>query len=58
MSGLIQHPELFDLLDSGLNFIPDPDPGRNDGKENFSTFYVTINIDCLIKRKMLKVKKA
>jgi len=27
------------ILDSGLAVIPDLDPGRNDGKENFWTFY-------------------
>ena len=34
----------LNLLDSGLAVIPDPDPGRNDEKENFSTFYETIKI--------------
>jgi len=33
------------LPDSGLAVIPDTDPGRNDGKENFSTFYVTITLN-------------
>ena len=36
-------------LDSGLAVIPDPDPGRNDGKENFSTFYESINITTFVK---------
>jgi len=32
-------------LDSGLAVIPDSDPGRNDGKENFGTFYECIKLD-------------
>jgi hypothetical protein len=35
---------LLERLDSGLAVIPDPDPGRNDGKENFSTFYKSISV--------------
>ena len=30
-------------LDSGLAVIPDTDPGRNDKKGRFLTFYETIN---------------
>jgi hypothetical protein len=32
-------------LDSGLAVIPDPDPGRNDKKGRFLTFYETIKIN-------------
>jgi hypothetical protein len=35
---------VLNLLDSSLAVIPDPDPGRNDKKENFSTFYESIKI--------------
>jgi hypothetical protein len=30
-------------LDFGLAIIPDADPGRNDGKRYFGTFYETVN---------------
>jgi hypothetical protein len=33
---------VLNLLDSGLVVIPDSDPGRNDEKENLSTFYEAI----------------
>ena len=47
MPDSIRHPERIELTgfsdksesSTGLVVIPDPDPGRNDGKENFSTFY-------------------
>ncbi|MEA1948075.1 MAG: hypothetical protein U9N83_12325, partial [Thermodesulfobacteriota bacterium] len=38
----IQKP--LNLLDSGLAVIPDPDPGRNDKKGCFSTFYEIIKV--------------
>jgi len=34
----------LERLDSGLAVIPDPDPGRNDKKGRFLTFYEFINI--------------
>ncbi|MBW1797548.1 MAG: hypothetical protein JRJ21_03885 [Deltaproteobacteria bacterium] len=34
----------MERLDSGLVVIPDPDPGQNDEKENFSSFYESINL--------------
>jgi hypothetical protein len=34
-------------LESGLAVIPDPDPGRNEGKRYFGTFYKTVNIKTL-----------
>ena len=36
---------LLERLDSGLAVIPDPDPGRNDAKREFLTFYETSNCD-------------
>ncbi|MEA1946775.1 MAG: hypothetical protein U9N83_05675 [Thermodesulfobacteriota bacterium] len=38
----------MNLLVSGLAVIPDPDPGRNDKKGCFSTFYNTVNINSLV----------
>ena len=38
----------FKRLDSGLAVIPDLDPGRNDGKRYFGTFYEIVNFDALI----------
>ena len=54
MPDLIRHPERIvftgfpDKSESstGLVVIPDPDPGRNDGKENFSTFTSASNLIC------------
>jgi hypothetical protein len=31
-------------LDSGLAVIPDPDPGRNDGKRYFGAFYEIVKV--------------
>jgi len=33
------------ILDSGLAVIPDPDPGRNDGKQYFGTFYKIVKFE-------------
>jgi len=40
-------------LDSGLAVIPDPDPGRNDEKWLFSTFYELINIRSKVDRHLI-----
>jgi len=42
-------------LDSGLAVIPDPDPGRNDKKWGFLTFYEGANIRWPNKRLMPKL---
>jgi len=49
---LIRHPEVIEFTgfsdksesSTGLVVIPDPDPGRNDGKSELLTFYEIINI--------------
>ena len=41
-------------LDSGLAVIQDPDPGRNDEKRYFGTFYETVNIENSKKKQVIK----
>jgi len=42
-------------LDSGLAVIPDPDPGRNDKKPYFLSFYEFIKVEIKLKVKELDV---
>ena len=39
VQGVQVNHKFLKTLDSGLAAIPDHDPGRNDGKWHFSTFY-------------------
>jgi hypothetical protein len=50
MTGVQVSDKFLKTLDSGLAVIPDPDPGRNDKKWCFLTFYETIKVE--IKRKV------
>ena len=43
MPDLIRHPEHIEITGFRLGRHPGPDPGRNDGKGCFPTFYEFIN---------------